>query len=360
MLAMPSATALLADLDPRHPHERVGRAVEVGRGLAEAERCALLGELAGGDRYLRQLAVTIAAATGETSQLVAALGDPHPAVRRQALAAPGLPDDALAAIAEDGSATDRLALYARLRRRRQAALADRLLPLVRARWGDAEAARLLGACSGTVVSDLLQELGYAVSSWRALTARHPDAVTGYVAAELAPLSTEGRVAWWARTAPVQSALAWHQPAALLDLCERFLTGPVPGPVLAELRRLLAVDPARVARLLLAEPGRIDGLTRWRQTRSVQVRLAQLPDADLGALLRAGGPDPSLVATLLRRLPPGRREAVFDEGYRDRSLATQVLPDDIMEVLPHARRHAEARRMLALPAVSARLNVLVPA
>jgi len=44
----------------------------------------------------------------------------------------------------------------------------------------------------------------------------------------------------------------------------------------------SADPARVARLLLAEPGRIDGLTRWRLTRTVRDRLALLPDADLGA------------------------------------------------------------------------------
>jgi hypothetical protein len=351
MLGMPSAAALLADLEPRHPHERVGRAVEVARGLTGPERRTLLAELAGGDRYHRQLAVTIAAATGETGHLVAALADPHPAVRRQALDAPGIPDDALAALADDGAATDRLALYARLRRRRQAELADRLLPLVRARWGDGEAARLLGACSGSVVSDALPHLGYAVPNWRALTMRHPDAVIGYATAELAPLDSEARVAWWARTGPLQSALAWHQPAALLDLCERFLTGPVPWLVLADLRRLLAVDPARVARLLLAEPARIDGLNPWRLTRSVRDRLARLPDADLGALLRATGPDPGLVATLLRGLPPARREAVFDGGYRDRSLAAQVLPDEILTVLPHARRHAEARRMLALPAVA---------
>jgi hypothetical protein len=350
MLGVPyTAATLLDDLAPRHPHERVPRAVEVARRMAGAKRRALLAELGGAEPYCRHLAVTMAAATGESGHLLTALRDPYPAVRRHALHAPGVPDEGLVALAEDGSWTDRLALYARLRRRRQAALADRLLPPVRERWGDAEAARLLSACSGGAVADALPGLGYAVPNWTSLAIHHLDAVVGYATAGLAPLDTEARVAWWGRTGALQRALALHQPAALLDLCERFLTGAVPWAVAVHLRRLLAVDPVRVARLLLADRQR--RLTAGQLTRSVRDRLAALPDPDLGALLRAGGPAPGLVASVLRGLPPGRREAVFDGGYRDRDLSAEVLPDEILAVLPHARRHAEAGRMLALPAVA---------
>src|SRR5439155_15282145 len=161
------------------------------------------------------------------------------------LAAPGLPDEAVAGLVDDASLTDRLALYARLRRRRQTALADRLLPAVRGRWGDAEAVRLLSVCSPAVVDEALPALGYAVPNWTPLCVHHLGAVVAYATAELTPLDTEARVGWWTRTGHLQSALAVHRPAVLLDLCERFLAGPLPWPVLAHLCRLLAVDPRRV-------------------------------------------------------------------------------------------------------------------
>ncbi|MCX6463075.1 MAG: hypothetical protein NTW05_05725, partial [Pseudonocardiales bacterium] len=50
-------------------------------------------------------------------------------------------------------------------------------------------------------------------------------------------------------------------------------------------------------------------------------------------------------------PPRRRAAVFDAAHAGRDLAGAVLGDDVLARLPHARRHAEARRMLALPAVA---------
>ncbi|HET8662382.1 MAG TPA: hypothetical protein VFM55_25800 [Micromonosporaceae bacterium] len=343
--------AFLRDLAPRHPHERVRRAVEVARGMGTADRRALLADLGGREPYCRHLAVTMAAATREVDHLLAALRDPYPGVRARALGASGLPDDALAALVEDAPLNDRLALYARLRRRRQAALADRLLAAVHRRWGEAEAARLLAACSGPVVTEALPVLGHAVRSWTLLAVHHLDAVVGYATTQLAALDGEARTGWWERTAPLQRALALHQPAALLELCERFLSGPVPSAVLTQLGRLLAVDPARVARLMLADPPRAGRLGRWRITRSVRDRLATLPAPDLGALLRASGPAPGLVATVLRSLPPARREAIFDLAYAGRDLAAQVLPEEILTVLPHERRHAEARRMLTLPVVA---------
>jgi hypothetical protein len=343
------AEAVLSDLAGRHPHVRERRAVELARDLDAARRRTLLADLAGREPYCRHLAVTMAAATGERDLLAEALRDPHPSVRRHALSAPEMPDDALAGIVEDGALSDRLLLYAALRRGSRVALADRLLPLARRRWGDAEAARLLPACSGPVVAEALSTMAYGVANWRALAARHPDPVIGHVNAELAALDSAGRVDWWQRTGEIQRALARHRPDALLELCERFLTGRV-LPV--DLGRLLAVDPTRVARLILAEPGRALELGGWSPlTRSARARLAALPAADLGALLRGSGPAPRLVAAVLRAVPPSRRAEVFEAAYAGTDLATQILPDEVMVVLPHARRHAEARRMLALPAVA---------
>src|SRR6266511_803084 len=253
------ADALLTDLAPRNPHERVRRAVAVARATTGEERRALLAELGRREPYCRHLAVTMAAATGESGHLLAALDDP------------------VADLLMDASWTDRLAIYARLRRERRTALADRLLPLVRQRWGDAEAARLLTACSGPVVAEALPGLGYAVPSWSSLTMRYPEPVIAYATTEVAALDTEARVGWWGRSGPIQRALALHQPAALLDLCERFLIGAVPWTVWLSLHRLLAVDPARVARLLLAEPMRTSAGCRRRVARRSSMR--PTPDAN---------------------------------------------------------------------------------
>jgi len=343
--------ALLSDLARRHPHERVRSAVEIARDLGPKRRRSLLTELAAAEPYCRHLAVTMAAATGDREQVAAALGDAHPSVRRHALAATDLPDEAIAAMVEDGAWADRNLLYSVVRRRRRHELADRLLPAVRRRWGDTEAARLLPACTEPTVAGALSTMAYAVVGWAALTARHPGAVVEHVHADLAALTTAARVDWWQRNGAIQRALARHQPAALLDLCERFLDGPLPSAVVGEVGRLLAVDPARVHRLVLADPARAAQLGQWSLSRSVRDRLASLSDDDLGALLRASGPVPRLVATVLKGLPPARREAVFDSAYGATDLAAQVLADEILAVLPHRRRHAEARRMLALPIVA---------
>src|SRR6266498_3840226 len=76
------ADALLTDLAPRNPHERVRRAVAVARATTGEERRALLAELGRREPYCRHLAVTMAAATGESGHLLAALDDPYPAARR--------------------------------------------------------------------------------------------------------------------------------------------------------------------------------------------------------------------------------------------------------------------------------------
>jgi hypothetical protein len=350
MLSVVTADALLAEIAALDPPARTPRAVTIARALGAPELGPLLADLGRREPYCRHLAVELAAASGETDHLVAALRDPYPAVRMRALATPGLPEEAVLAMADGASLAERLRLYARLRRR-PGPLADRLLPRVRERWGDAEAARLLAACSAAVVAEALPELAYAVPSWTALVARHGDAVVGHVRQRLTGLAPPARVGWWQRNGALHRVLAEHRPADLLDLYERFLVGLVPAATLGPIGRLLAADPNRVARLLLADSARGVQPGRWRLTRSVRDRLANLSDVDLGALLRATGPAPGTVAAILRRVPPRRREAVFEAAYAGSDLARQVLPDDLLAVLPHGRRHAEARRMLALPAVA---------
>ncbi len=352
-MSSPSGTAaerLLADVAPLDPGERVRHVATVSRGLEATERAALLADLGRGDAYAARLAVVMAVAGGDAEHLAVAAHSAHPSVRAAALGASGLAEQVLAAVLDDGPLADRALVAARLRRGGHEPLVDDLLAVVRERWGDAEAAGLLAGCSELVVTAALPELGYAVSGWAALTARHPDAVIAHAEAELAAQAVEGRAAWWTWSGRIVGSLAAQQPAAVLALAERWLTGPLPWALLSQLHRLLAVDASRVVGLVMADPDRIGQIASRHLGRTARTRLAALPDDELGALLQASGPSPWLLPTLLRTLPPSRRAAVFDLAHTGRDLAATVLPDEVVALLPHARRHAEARRMLALPAV----------
>ena len=361
MAISPSTRALLSDLDPLPAGERFGAAIRHGRALPAADRDRLLADLAGHNAntrepagaYTRELAAAVAAGTGAGDHLAAALVDPNPRVRAWALRAgitgrAALTPETVAAAVDDGPLDLRLGLYRALRRRPGAA--DGLIDRVKNRWGDGEAARLLPACSADTVGTHLPELAYAVPNWNALTARHPDAVREYAAAELAAATDAARPTWWTRNPWLVAALARNAPGALLDLCERWLAGPLPNGFVVHLNRILAHDTGRALRLVLADPDRCRQLVAGWHSRRTLARLAALSDVDLGALLRGDGPTSTFLARVLHRLPPSRREAVFDLANAGRDLTTVLLPDELLAVLPHARRHAETRRMLALPAV----------
>ncbi len=283
--------------------------------------------------------------------LAAALHDPDPAVVAAALRCPDLPAELVAERLWTAPAVLRGRLYAWLRRHADPSLAERVLEQVRELRGDVEAAGLLPACSPAAVRRLLPELGYAVTGWSAFLLRRPEAVLEHAAAELDALGPEARAVWWARSSRLVGALARHRPGALLELWERGAPGGLPLPLRAALTRLLGVDAARVVRLLLADREASRSLTGWRAGGRARQRLAALPDADLGDLLRASGPDPGLLLRVLRAVPPARRAAVFDLAHAGRDLSAVLLDEDVLLLLPAARRQREAERMLALPALA---------
>ncbi|GEC19820.1 hypothetical protein PHY01_21030 [Pseudonocardia hydrocarbonoxydans] len=347
---MSAAARLLADVDRLDPDERLRRVVATARSADAGTRARLLAELGAGDAHAAGLAVTMAVACGDSAHLAAATGSPHPGVRARALRAAALPGAALAAVAAHGSLADRARVAARLRRGGHEDVADALLPAVRERWGDGEAAAVLPGCSPDVVAGALPGLAHAVTSWGALVGRHAEAVAAHARAELAERGPERRRSWWEGSAGLLGALLRRRPDVVLDLAERLLTGPLPPVLLHGLHRLLAVDAGRAAALVRAEPERVGQLATRLPGRSARVRLTALPDAELGALLRESGPDVRLLRTVLHALPPRRREAVYDLAHAGRDRSLDVLSDAELARLPHARRHAEARRMLDLPAV----------
>ncbi len=313
---------LLAALDPlpfpRRMRELAGRARAAS---AEGRLGALIEELERRGTYERRLAAVAAAAGGRTGHLAARLADPDPVVRHRALdtarrGGPGaIPDDALEAAFEDAPATVRRELARTVVAGRRTALADRLIEPFRERWGDGEAARLLPGCGAETVARLLPGLFHAVRGWRPLVSRHPVAVLDEAARQLAALPVPLRADWWTRYAPCVALAAPVEPDRVLELLEDYGQGPLPTPVRARLPALVAAEPSRTLRLLLAPE---HSGTRRRLDRAVLRRVvrADPPElAELGRALRHDA-DADALARLLAALPPARRSAFYDRSAHD--------------------------------------------
>lgn len=313
-----------------------------------ADPAALAARLASsGDAHGARLGLEVADVRDLAAVALAGLRHEAVSVRARAVrvAARVASDDQLTDEIVRAAPDTRRRLVQRLRRQGRQAVADRLLPHARARWGPVEAARLLSACASAAA---LPELAWAVPSWGRLAPAHADAVLAHVrgALEAAPPREVG--ATWARLAPAVDALALLRGAELLDLALRFVDGESLPPVVERhLGVWSALDPAKVTDLLL-RPG-------------PRARLAWgLPRRVLGAARRLGGPQlerlavalaehEDALAGLLRALPPSWREPLFERAFAGRELAAREWPTTLLEALPRARRDREVARMLALPA-----------
>ncbi|MBB4781386.1 hypothetical protein [Streptomyces rapamycinicus] len=325
------ADELLAALDPlpfpRRMRELAGRARAAS---AEGRLGALIEELERRGTYERRLAAVAAAAGGRTGHLAARLADPDPVVRHRALdtarrGGPGaVPDDALEAAFADAPATVRRELARTVVAGRRTALADRLIEPFRERWGDGEAARLLPGCGADTVTRLLPGLFHAVRGWRPLVSRHPVAVLDEAARQLAALSAPLRADWWTRYAPCLALAAPVEPERVLELLEDYGQGPLPTPVRARLSTLVAADPSRTLRLLLAPE---HSGTRRRLDRAVLRRFVRADPPELVELGRAldNDADPDALARLLAALPPARRSAFYDRAT-DRAIYDRATYD----------------------------------
>ncbi|QFG26631.1 hypothetical protein [Actinomadura sp. WMMB 499] len=294
----------------------------------------ILEALSARGRYERRTALHMAMSARDLPFVERVLAGADLELRRAALrAVRTLPvsDAAAAAVLDDAPADLRRAFYRTLRHAGRPALADRLLPDVRARWGDREAAALLPACSGEAVARWLPDLDHAVTAWRALAERHPGPFLA--------LAHERGTGWgWLRRrTPGVSALARRDPAGLLELLERedvaeSLWRRLPIPVA---RRLFAVDLTRAARVA------VGGRRRGLFSRNEHLRL--LSARDLREFLPDEAPG---LARILPHLPPGRRAEAFDAVVDRRGGPFQGLQTFwLLPLLPPDLAAAEARRML---------------
>ncbi|MEO6084305.1 MAG: hypothetical protein ABIQ18_14490 [Umezawaea sp.] len=338
-----SARELLRMLDPLPFGARQKVLSETARRLAgTAELDALLRDLSE-DGFTRRIALHLAYVAGHGEYVRDSLSARETAVVRHAVSTGvrmGLPAEAFLDRLPHLPTAQRRLLYNAVRRRKATALADVLLPAVRAAFGDREAAAVLTACSTSVVATALPELAHAVANWSAIARRHPAEFLDLVDAELAAMSP----AWWPRvwdrlgggiTAAVRT-----EPARVLDLVERTLPhAPLPRGLVDVLGALARHSPDRVVGILL-DPRRT-GCTPDR--RSLWRMLSGGGESDLIGLARLLDGTP--LVRFLHALPPSRREVVFAGAVGGRA----DVPLTALDELPAAARAREARRLLALRA-----------
>ncbi|HEY7484732.1 MAG TPA: hypothetical protein VH912_09765 [Streptosporangiaceae bacterium] len=346
-----AAGQLLRDIEPLAYPERCRRLALYGREHAGADELTeLLRALGERGHYEHFVALAIAAAAADAAHIERAMRDENPEVAAHAVelaARLGLPAAAFEDVVRDAPMAVRHIVYRAIRRARLTTAAENLLDAVQARYGDGEAAALLPACGPGVVAERLAGLAHAVANWRALALRHPQTVLDHAERSLAELPRQLRPAWWTRYGPGIAAAAEHDPGRVITLLEQaWPSGPLPWALVKPVGLLLDAAPDRMLALVLAPP-RHPALGQLVRQRAAMRRLARLPDAELGKVARAVRDQDHLLAGLLRQIAPARRPAVYDAAMEGVDESQVQLSETILDVLPAARRTAEARRMLGL-------------
>ncbi|MFF3561752.1 hypothetical protein ACFYXS_17075 [Streptomyces sp. NPDC002574] len=323
--------------------------------------------LADGNPDDRHLALFLAVVRRDIDAVAAALDEPL--LRRRALAAAirlPVPDAALARLALGDIRGVRRDVYRVLRLSRRRELAARLLPEVRERYGDAEAAQLLAACPAGTAGEWLPRLDAPAGVLASLVRTAPRAVAEYLvrAAERA----EGTYGWYRlvhRHLVLVESLARRDPGAALLLAEKAPRLMTDDAVVAALHRprdlLAAVRRAGVTELPLA-----DGPL----PRSVRRALRGLATEELAALAAVCRTrddenrdlaEPVTADPLLALLPPGTRVRLVRERVPEGN--RHKVPVSAVAALEPEDRAAFVRDLPAGPGrgrdVRPRFGVLLP-
>lgn len=382
------AYALLDAIDSLDRPARMRTVARTARELAGTPKLApLLAELSEGGTFERGLMLTMARITGSDAVLLSLLDDPDFGLRVAALeaviASPAF-DTAVLATLQDAPAAWQRAVVRAVRRARRTDLADLLLLGADTTSGitdgprlpEALLVRLLPICSEPVVEQLLPAFAHLPVDWKRLGTAHPQAVLDLVSRQLDELAEGPQLSWWYKCANGVIAAAAIRPGQVLALLERhsvWRRAAFPRRLFKHLGALAEHDASRTLRLLVDTAIGAGSSDRdsplivtdtatarsWvREPRmSRRVRRLLLLEAPAEAL-RWGSlyaDDDQQTAVLLKTLPPARREAFFDAVTAGRDLGRALLALDLLDVLPHARRHREALRMLALPVMDRDLN-----
>ncbi|MET3805753.1 hypothetical protein ABIB25_002757 [Nakamurella sp. UYEF19] len=340
------AGRLLAEVEVLSHHERQQRLALLGNRLAgTADLDQLLAALSGLGAYQRQLALGVATAARHQGFVQWCLWQDEPALSHRAwsiaLRHRWIGADLLPKVVELPRSLRNL-IYRKLRQEVATDLAELLLPLVRSRHGDREAATLLPTCSAPMVGRLLPDLAYAVSSWRAIGQRHPEVLLTFLRLQIAALPRGVWPSFGARFAPGVAAAAVERPDRAFDLLEVGLfDGSLPPTIANALPLLARRDPSRLLRILLSQRRRWEipaGRPLWRAMEALDDGGLQ----EFARLVAAGGS----FQQFLRQVPVARRTRIYRSVVGVQDLAQAHLSIDVLDLLPAADRVAEAERLLA--------------
>ncbi|MCH7230804.1 hypothetical protein L0U85_08070 [Glycomyces sp. L485] len=249
--------------------------------------------------------------------------------------------DAVAAALPDQSKAVRLAAYGALRRDRDEALADRLLPVVKERYGIQEAERLLSACSSAVVAAELPTFAAHTATWSTYAKHHIQVFTAYATAALADRTPEQWTDWWSHHRTGLSAALENAPEAWLTLLVRHPAASVDSAaVFKALPALLTADRDGTWAYLL-DPHRERMLASLFQRNAHLRRIAAEPAERIATLTARAGENAN-VPGVLRYVAPSRRIEVLDAI---RSAGVHLDERSLLEILPHRARIESARRLL---------------
>ena len=344
---------LAARLDPLAYPARQRVLADTARSLAGSPALtALLTELDARSGITRMWAVMMATVAEDQTYLRRCLTSPDIAVAEAAVnhcVQRGLHFDVIAEELPTAPMAWRRSLYRALRAANRGEWAGSLLPSVRERFGDHEAAAVLPACDAEMITALLPELDFALANVAALGRAHPAVVLGHLRRRLTEAGETDRAGVWERYGPAVGDLARHDPGQVIELLEQ--RGPVTGLPSGAHRWLVMLakaEPERIA-AILADP---DRRIQFHPSRGLGQALRQTSDASLAALARATIGDHARLTRLLHRLPPSRRAQVMDGALGERDILAAGLPVPVLDLLPWQARHAHARRLLTTrPVVS---------
>jgi hypothetical protein len=314
------------------------------RAMSTTEYQRIHAAVDAGDSYERHIGLHLAVVRRDLVAVERALADPI--LRRRALSASiRLPvsDRALTALVEHSTPRDRAAVYGVLRRSRRHALADALVPRVRERYGRAEIARLLPACSPETVERWLPFVGTDPTLLRRLARTAPTVVARHLTSELpaqGPWRGNRGLRGYRGVLEVLAARAPRDLAAALR--------EHPG-----LRRVALTRDHRMASALLLEPeALLDAGPRrtWPihhdvgLSPSARHAIAGLGVEQAARLLRGFAPLP-VRGRVLEAVQPHARRRVLERAYPGDQASKQVTVGEV-RCLPPEDRVELARRILA--------------